>query len=309
MEAMEQERRAALAALVERAAAALASASALVIAAGAGMGVDSGLPDFRGDEGFWRAYPPFRALGLGFADLANPRWFASDPGLAWGFYGHRLALYRRTAPHAGFEVLRRWAARAGRAFVFTSNVDGQFQRAGFDEAHIVECHGSIHHVQCTRECGMPLHGAEGVSIDLDPVTLRARRPWPACPRCGGLLRPAILMFGDGAWDGSRTEAQEERLAAWLEDAKRARAARGAGVSRGADGRGWVIVECGAGTHVPTVRGFSEGLARAYEATLVRINVREPEVPPARRGAPEHVGLALGAREALAAIDAGLERLG
>jgi len=299
MEAMDQEHRDGL---VARAASALASARALVITAGAGMGVDSGLPDFRGDEGFWRAYPPFRALGLRFVDLANPRWFASDPGLAWGFYGHRLALYRGTTPHDGFDVLRRWAARVGRAFVFTSNVDGQFQRAGFDEASVVECHGSIHHVQCTRECGMPLHSAEGLSIDLDPVTLRARPPWPACPRCGGLLRPAILMFGDGSWDGSRTEAQEARLAEWLEEAKRAREAERS--ERGAPPE-WVIVECGAGTHVPTVRGFSEGLARAYEATLVRINVREPEVPSARRGRPPHVGLALGAREALRAIDARL----
>ena len=52
------------------------------------MGVDSGLPDFRGDRGFWKAYPPYAKLGLHFAEMANPRWFDSDPELAWGFYGH-----------------------------------------------------------------------------------------------------------------------------------------------------------------------------------------------------------------------------
>lgn len=294
---MEQEARDAL---VARAASVIASAGVLIVSAGAGMGVDSGLPDFRGDEGFWRAYPPFRALGLGFADLANPRWFATDPGLAWGFYGHRLALYRETVPHEGFALLRRWASRAGRSFVFTSNVDGQFQRAGFDEARIVECHGSIHHVQCTRECGMPLHDAAGIAIDLDPGTLRARPPWPACPRCGGLLRPAILMFGDGSWDSSRTAQQEAHLAAWLEETEAEQA-------RGGDLRGWVVVECGAGAAVPTVRGFSEGVARAYEATLVRINVREPAVPATRHARGPHVGLAMGALEALRAIDAQLPR--
>jgi hypothetical protein len=58
-------------ALVDQAANWIRSADALVIAAGAGMGVDSGLPDFRGDEGFWNAYPPFRHLGLKFTNLAN----------------------------------------------------------------------------------------------------------------------------------------------------------------------------------------------------------------------------------------------
>ena len=77
------------------AAQALASANALIIAAGAGMGVDSGLPDFRGPDGFWKAYPPYRRLGLDFVSLANPRWFTDDPAIAWGFYGHRLALYPR----------------------------------------------------------------------------------------------------------------------------------------------------------------------------------------------------------------------
>ena len=62
-------------------------ADALLIGAGAGMGVDSGLPDFRGNEGFWKAYPPFR--GKPFAKMSNPRWFFQDPELAWGFFGHR----------------------------------------------------------------------------------------------------------------------------------------------------------------------------------------------------------------------------
>ena len=87
-------------AAVRQAAKAVASAEALLIGAGAGMGVDSGLPDFRGNQGFWRAYPPYQNLGLDFVSLANPRWFASAPALAWGFYGHRLNLYRATQPHA-----------------------------------------------------------------------------------------------------------------------------------------------------------------------------------------------------------------
>src|SRR6187431_2394616 len=88
---------------IQQAATAIRDADAILIGAGAGMGVDSGLPDFRGDAGFWKAYPPFK--GRSFSSMSNPLWFRSDPALAWGFFGHRLNLYRGTAPHAGFEIL------------------------------------------------------------------------------------------------------------------------------------------------------------------------------------------------------------
>ena len=71
-------------------------AEAVFVGAGAGMGVDSGLPDFRGNEGFWKAYPPFAERGLSFIDMASPDWFDADPALAWGFYGHHL----NVVPHA-----------------------------------------------------------------------------------------------------------------------------------------------------------------------------------------------------------------
>ena len=82
--------------VLERAAQSIENADAILITAGAGMGVDSGLPDFRGAEGFWKAYPAIAKLGLSFSQMANPAWFETDPALAWAFYGHRLNLYRRT---------------------------------------------------------------------------------------------------------------------------------------------------------------------------------------------------------------------
>jgi NAD-dependent SIR2 family protein deacetylase len=275
-------------ALIRRAAELVAGADALVIGAGAGMGVDSGLPDFRGDHGFWRAYPPYQKLGLNFVALANPRWFDTDPALAWGFYGHRRNLYRATQPHDGFLILRDWAARAPHgAFVFTSNVDGHFQRAGFDAERVVEVHGSVEWLQCLKNCGAGVVPAGPEEVPLDPETLRAGAPLPACPACGGLARPNILMFGDWDWDGTRTGAQLSRLDAWVRSLGRAR---------------FVFVECGAGTAVPTVRHFSERLAATGEATLVRINVREPSVPPGQ------IGIAAGALEALRAIDTRLARV-
>ena len=251
------------------------------------MGVDSGLPDFRGDRGFWKAYPPYARLGLSFVELASPRWFESDPELAWGFYGHRLGLYRETRPHRGFEILRRWAHRAPLgAFVFTSNVDGQFQKAGFEPSRILECHGTIEILQCTRRCGVGLFEAPAEPVAIDARTMRAAAPLPICPRCAALARPNVLMFGDGDWDESRAEQQQRRMSAWLREVE-------------ATGSPLVVVECGAGTAVPTVRITSERLAHRSGAALVRINPREPSGPAFC------IALAQGALEALEAIDARL----
>ncbi|MCP3143247.1 SIR2 family NAD-dependent protein deacylase [Pyxidicoccus xibeiensis] len=269
---------------LRRAAEVIRSADALVIGAGAGMGVDSGLPDFRGSEGFWKAYPPYAKLGLDFASMANPVWFARDPEFAWGFYGHRLGLYRDTAPHPGFDLLRTWASRMRHgAFVFTSNVDGQFQKAGFREERMFEVHGSIHFVQCLGSCP-DITPATPYSVEVDPETFRARPPLPACPTCGSLLRPNILMFGDGGWDGARSEAQYQRLNRWLEAVRPGKVA---------------VVECGAGTAIPSVRHFCEFAAADSGGPLIRINVREPQVP---RGG---ISLPLKALEALRGIEEAL----
>jgi NAD-dependent SIR2 family protein deacetylase len=271
--------------LIQHAARAVASAEALLIAAGAGMGVDSGLPDFRGDQGFWRAYPPYQKLELRFTSLANPRWFRKDPKLAWGFYGHRLSLYRATQPHEGFQILRSWAGRMKQgAFVFTSNVDGHFQQAGFDPERILEVHGAIDWMQCTGDCGMGLFSADEVKVWVDEATMRAREPLPTCPSCAALARPNILMFEDWEWDDTRMRSQQARLNDWLE------ATRGCRL---------VIIECGAGTAIPTVRLFCENRASSPPAILIRLNPREPHVPAG------HLGLSVGALEGLRAIDRGL----
>ncbi len=269
-----------------RAAEAIASADALLVGAGAGMGVDSGLPDFRGDQGFWKAYPPYAHLGVGFAAMANPKWFRDDPAFAWGFYGHRRNLYRATTPHEGFTILRRWGeARAGGSFVFTSNVDGQFHRAGFDPERIDECHGAIDHDQCLADCGHPIYPASPEPIEVDETTMRAAEPLPSCPACGGLGRPNILMFGDWGWNEARQSQQASRFWAW---------------TRGLEGRRIAVVELGAGTAIPTVRSTCESIASRGENTLIRINPREPWIPAS---IPNGISLPGGARATLEAIDA------
>jgi NAD-dependent SIR2 family protein deacetylase len=171
------------------------------------------------------------------------------------------------------------------ARVFTSNVDGHFQRAGFAEELVTEVHGSIRHAQCLDECGIGIFSSEEFQVPVDEATFRTRG-LPRCPGCRSLARPNILMFGDCQWDEARTEMQRRRQDRWLDEV---------------DGCPLVVIELGAGTTVPTVRRFSEALSVACNAPLIRINLREPGVPP------RNIGLGMSALAGLRAIEAELER--
>jgi len=266
---------------IARAAEIISEADSLFITAGAGMGVDSGLPDFRGDDGFWNAYPVYKSSNQSFRDMASADVFLTDPVVAWGFYGHRLNLYRKVVPHEGFRILNEWANRArGGSFVFTSNVDGQFQKTGFSSSHIEECHGSIHYLQCMRGCGQ-VSSADGCDVVVNEQ-LRAEGILPSCKDCGGLLRPNILMFDDLWWNDIRHAEQREARLDWL-----------------SGGRGKLaIVECGAGCSIPTVRRASESLLKNDNVQLIRINPNDYSVP--KEGA---IGINMGALDGLKAIDA------
>ena len=236
-------------------------AEAILITAGAGMGVDSGLPDFRGENGFWRAYPSLKEKGLHFEDMATPKLFQTNPSLAWAFYGHRLHLYRETIPHEGFHLLRDLVhKKMNNYFIFTSNVDGQFQKAGFDEDAIVEVHGSIHYMQCTQRCNQEIWSAHESVIDVDMEQFLART-LPICPYCHSLARPNILMFGDwNVWNSKRFNRQIARYNTWIKKNKSAK---------------MVIIEIGAGTAIPTIRYEGEKRAKQLMNTaFIRINPSE-----------------------------------
>lgn len=259
----------------------LKQADGLLLCAGAGMGVDSGLPDFRGDQGFWQAYPALGAARLSFQAIANPEAFDRMPRLAWGFYAHRLLRYRHTEPHSGFDCLRQIGETLpGGTFVFTSNVDGQFQKAGYDPSNILECHGSIHHLQCSRPCGHPIWSAQAFEPSVDELECTLTSDLPLCPGCGALARPNILMFNDARWRSDRSRQQQTAFEVWLERVMRP-----------------VVIELGAGTAIPTVRRLGESLA----AALIRINLREPQVHRA-----QDVGLMLGAKEGAQALLAAMD---
>ncbi|KNC46576.1 silent information regulator protein Sir2 [Thecamonas trahens ATCC 50062] len=298
---------------IEEALGALKRAAAVFVMAGAGMGCDSGLPAFRTPDGFWKAYPPFAARGLEFHEVSTPKWFDEDPTMAWGFFGHRHQLYTAAEPHSGYHRLLELISakepigvtNGGEdddggdvppGFVFTSNVDGAFVKAGYPPQAIVECHGSLGHLQCVAPCSDAIWTApDGLSIVVDEDTFRAAEPLPACGACGGLARPNVLMFGDWRWVADRTEAQEERYAQFRTHVRaHLRMNPSATVA---------IVEMGAGKAVPTVRLESEELARDFgaRAALIRINPAEADIPDI--GLARGIELAMGAKAAFDAFEA------
>ncbi len=266
---------------IKTAARIISEADAIFISAGAGMGVDSGLPDFRGDEGFWKAYPLLKEEQLSFYDLANPAWFRDDPARAWGFYGHRYNLYKSTQPHQGFSILRDWCeSKNTPSFVFTSNVDGHFQKSGFCSDQVFECHGSINHLQCSNCCSNDIWIAGDMRIEVDLDTLKAINDLPRCPKCNAIARPNILMFGDGDWLPHRSQIQRRNYRSW---------------NSKVTGYSIAIIELGAGKAVPTVRYESE----SQKGSLIRINPRDSDGPV------NTVSIAMGAMQALQEIDAAL----
>lgn len=271
--------------LFKDAASIIGAAEILIITAGAGMGVDSGLPDFRGDKGFWNAYPAYASLGLSFVDCANPHFFTSDPGFAWGFYGHRTNLYRDATPHEGFNVISEWIKRFRKDyFIVTSNVDGQFQKAGYADDKIYEIHGSIHWLQCQTPCSSTIWRNDH-TVEVNENTMRACSRLPCCPECGKVSRPNILMFGDCHWLPERTRIQEQHFNRFLIENSDRRIA---------------VIEIGAGSAIPTIRATSESIGWGLkQACVVRINPREPQI-----NLP-HISIACGALEALKNIDAAL----
>jgi NAD-dependent SIR2 family protein deacetylase len=261
---------------IARAAQLIKNADGLFITAGAGMGVDSGLPDFRGPQGFWGVYPALGRAKIQFEEIACPQAFIEHPELAWGFYGHRLNMYRETKPGKSFDLLLDIAeSMPYGAFVLTSNVDGHFQRAGFSANSVCEVHGSIHYLQCMNRCSDDIWTAIGFNPEVDGESGRIRSDMPHCPHCGALARPNILMFSDWGWQSAKQRAQMNAMQTWQNRVNNP-----------------VVIEIGAGTAIPTVRLIGEGMG----CPLIRINQREAEV-----SAPCDVSLPLGSFEALERI--------
>jgi NAD-dependent deacetylase len=149
-----------------------------VVLTGAGISTESGVPDFRSPGGIWARYDPM--------EYATLDAFQRDPVKVWDFYARRFAMLREVRPNPGHLAL---AVLEGDGFVeavVTQNVDRLHELAG--SRVVVEVHGSIRTSSC-------LVCSKRVGFD-DVIDLLADAPAPACPRCGSILKPDVVMFGE-----------------------------------------------------------------------------------------------------------------
>ena len=168
---------------------------------GAGVSAESGIPTFRGKEGYWtvgsRAYHP--------QELATHAAFTAMPWEVWGWYLYRRTVCRRAEPNAGHHALVRLdAALPDRFALITQNVDGLHRRAGSPDARTYPIHGDISLMRCADDCVLDRWPIPDAVPDLDrgePVS-PATRALLECPRCGGPARPHVLWF-DEAYDEPR----------------------------------------------------------------------------------------------------------
>ena len=137
---------------------------------GAGISTESGIPDFRSPTGIWAQYDPM--------EYATIDAFRRDPVKVWDFYALRLEALARAEPNAGHLALAELERRGLVQAVVTQNIDGLHQRAGSED--VIEVHGSIRTAKCL-ECG------EEAALD---------RAMPECPRCGAVMKPGVVMFGE-----------------------------------------------------------------------------------------------------------------
>jgi NAD-dependent deacetylase len=173
----------------------------VLVLTGAGVSAESGIPTFRGKDGYWRNLDP--------AQLATPEAFARDPKLVWEWYRERRHRIRNAQPNAAHTAIRRLAQHADEFLLVTQNVDDLHARAGLPKEKMVQIHGDIFGTRCSRcdfgfterkhdqgqdqEPGVERFGLRGHVRALKAATCRRT---PKCPQCDALMRPGVVWFGE-----------------------------------------------------------------------------------------------------------------
>jgi NAD-dependent deacetylase len=149
------------------------NADQIVAFSGAGLSAESGVPTFRDKDtqGFWVEYDPQK--------LATAEGFMADPQLVYGWYNDRRRNLTRVDPNPAHRAL------AGRPEIvnITQNIDDLLHRAGAER--VLQLHGTLTMDRCHAGCG-----------HREPVALADPPPLRACPKCGGMLRPDVVWFGE-----------------------------------------------------------------------------------------------------------------
>lgn len=171
----------------------LRDARSVAVLTGAGVSAESGIPTFRDAQtGLWARYDP--------QQLATPAAFLRDPRLVWEWYAHRRAIAAAAAPNPAHLALAELERRVADFTLITQNVDDLHRRAG--SRNVVELHGNITRTKCFEEDRLVERWPDGDAV-------------PHCPRCGGLLRPDVVWFGEAlpveAWQQARAAAERCEL--------------------------------------------------------------------------------------------------
>lgn len=162
----------------DKLATAIARAGRIAVLTGAGISTESGLPDFRSQDGLWRRYRPEM--------LANLEALRERPQLFYEFYRYRLQLLRQAAPNPAHKALADLERQGRVEAIVTQNVDGFHAMAG--SRNVIELHGTLRRVRC-QDCSRVYPSA----LLEEPVTDLAALPRCAC---GGLIRPGVVLFGE-----------------------------------------------------------------------------------------------------------------
>jgi NAD-dependent deacetylase len=170
----------------------------VLVLTGAGVSAESGIPTFRGKDGYWRNLDPMK--------LATPEAFARDPQLVWNWYCERRQRIRNAQPNAAHEAIARLAHRTDQFLLVTQNVDDLHRRAGVAAKKMVQIHGDIFVTHCSRcEWRAELCDADTNNIR-DQSGLAGARSSTAgneqqqgiykCPKCMAVMRPGVVWFGE-----------------------------------------------------------------------------------------------------------------
>jgi NAD-dependent deacetylase len=165
----------------------------IVVLTGAGVSAESGVPTFRGEDGLWKKH---RAQ-----ELATPEAFRKDPATVWEWYDYRRQIVAGKDPNPAHLGITRLDEALPDFVLITQNVDGLHARAG--TKRIIELHGNIFRLRCTEEG----HVIDNYDVPLPEIP-------PRC-RCGALLRPDVVWFGEPIPEGVLTSAFEASRACGL----------------------------------------------------------------------------------------------
>ncbi|RME02253.1 MAG: RNA polymerase subunit sigma [Deltaproteobacteria bacterium] len=167
----------------------------LMVLTGAGISAESGIPTFRGKEGYWRVgsrnYHP--------QEMATHAMFERHPEAVWRWYLHRREICRQARPNAGHRAVAALERiLQDRFLLITQNVDGLHLEAGNTPERTYEIHGNIRFMRCARDCHTGIYPIPDSVRAPDP-----KAPFPAevrealrCPRCGAMSRPHVLWFDE-----------------------------------------------------------------------------------------------------------------